>query len=429
MLVRGLYTLLLSVAAPFLLYSLYRKKEGKPCVGKRWREHFGFTPVIHSSDELHPIWVHTVSVGEAIAATPVIKQLKQKYPHHPIVVTTTTATGAEQIAKLGNLVEHRYMPIDFNHCVERFIGRINPSLFIIMETELWPNTLATVKKAGIPIVVMNARLSARSASRYAYFQSVFNLLASYIDSVLCIHQDDAERFNRLGIASHKITVTGSVKYDIQIPAESHTQGIKLREQIGYQRPVWIAASTHKGEDEHVLSAFRQVLAQHPQAMLILVPRHPERFNPVFELCRSEGFKTQRRTASDSISETTQVYLADTMGEMLTLLSAADITFMGGSLLGEKVGGHNLLEPAASGKPSLTGPSYYNFTDITEQLVQAGATRICTNADELSLSIIDLFNNPTQQAQMSQAALSVVKLNQGAIKATLDSLDRYLASER
>ena len=354
MLARWLYTLLLGLASPFLLYGLYRRKEGKPAFGPRWKEHFGFTPPATGTA---PVWIHAVSVGESIAAVPVIKALKAQDPEQAIVVTTTTSTGAEQIARLGELVEHRYMPLDFAWCVRGFLRAVKPSAMLIMETELWPNTLATVHKSGIPVIVMNARLSARSASRYRRFQPLFNILARHLDYLLCLHQDDAERFISLGIPASNVTVTGSIKFDIQISEAVREKAAALRSQLGADRPVWVAASTHKGEDEQVLAAFRRVLHARPDSLLILVPRHPERFNQVEQLCSDRGFRCVRRTRGEAVGADTQVYLADTMGEMLVFQGAADITFMGGSLLGDAVGGHNMLEPAALGKPTITGPSY------------------------------------------------------------------------
>ncbi|MFC1502923.1 lipid IV(A) 3-deoxy-D-manno-octulosonic acid transferase [Pseudomonadota bacterium] len=427
MLIRWFYTLLLSLAAPFLLYGLYKKKEGKPSFGPRWKEHFGLTPVLSKQiTAARPIWLHAVSVGESIAAIPVIKALKAQNPEQTIVVTTTTSTGAEQVAKLGDLVEHRYMPLDFSWCVRGFLKAIKPSAMLIMETELWPNTLATVHSSGVPIIIMNARLSARSAARYRQFQPIFNLLARNIDHVLCLHHDDAERFRALGMKEQNVTVTGSIKYDIEISASIKQQAENLRTWLGAQRPVWVAASTHKGEDEQVLEAFRFLLQEHPDSLLILVPRHPERFNQVEQLCSETGFNCVRRTANAEVSTDTQIYLADTMGEMLIFQGAADITFMGGSLIGEAVGGHNLLEPAALGKPAITGPSFYNFTDITEQLQSADAVWICADAQELGQMLVELFANSEQCQAMGTAGLNVVKQNQGAVAKTLTALNRQLS---
>ncbi|HFQ5002784.1 TPA: lipid IV(A) 3-deoxy-D-manno-octulosonic acid transferase [Vibrio vulnificus] len=415
MLVRLLYTLLLALAAPLLLFGLYRSKPNKPKFGQRWKEHFGITPKLVGQNQ--PLWIHAVSVGESLAAIPLIKEIKEKTPDQVIVVTTTTSTGAEQIAKLGNLVEHRYMPIDFAFAVRGFLKAINPAKMLIIETELWPNTLATVHKANIPIIVVNARLSEKSQQNYAKVQSLFNLIHPCLSKVLCQSQADADRFAKLGVPTSKLCVTGSIKFDIHISDEIKRQGVELRTLLGQQRPVWIAASTHKGEDEQVLDAHRQVLETHPNALLILVPRHPERFDSVFELCQTQGFETVRRTQTNSVADSTQVYLGDTMGEMLILLGAADVCFMGGSLVGDKVGGHNVLEPAALGVPVITGPSYYNFKEITIALVQAKGI-IVIESSLLGQKTQQLLCHSDRQKLVADAALNVVRKNQGALTRAL-----------
>ncbi|EHU9473421.1 lipid IV(A) 3-deoxy-D-manno-octulosonic acid transferase [Vibrio vulnificus] len=414
MLVRWLYTLLLALAAPLLLFGLYRSKPNKPKFGKRWKEHFGITPTLDGQNQ--PLWIHAVSVGESLAAIPLIKAIKEKTPDQVIVVTTTTSTGAEQIAKLGNLVEHRYMPIDFAFAVRGFLKAINPAKMLIIETELWPNTLATVHKANIPIIVVNARLSEKSQQNYAKVQPLFNLIHPCLGKVLCQSQADADRFAKLGIPTNKLSVTGSIKFDIHISDEIKHQGAELRTLLGQQRPVWIAASTHRGEDEQVLDAHRQVLETHPNALLILVPRHPERFDSVFELCQTQGFETARRTQANIIADSTQVYLGDTMGEMLVLLGAADVCFMGGSLVGDKVGGHNVLEPAALGVPVITGPSYYNFKEITSTLHQVNGIAIVESV-QLGRHVLRLLTDKALQIKTAQAALRVVQKNQGTLART------------
>lgn len=416
MLVRFFYTLLLALVAPLLLFSLYKSKPNKPKFGKRWKEHFGITPQIKSNQR--PIWIHAVSVGESIAAVPLIKEIKKQNPDQTIVVTTTTSTGAEQIEKLGALVEHRYMPIDFSFAVKGFLKAVNPTQMLIIETELWPNTLNVVNKAEIPITVVNARLSEKSCNNYAKVQPLFNLLHPCLTKILCQTESDAARFECLGVDKNKLAITGSIKFDIQISDEVREKGKALRAELGANRPVWIAASTHKGEDEQVLDAHQKVLEAHPNALLIIVPRHPERFDSVFELCESLGFTTTRRTYSriDSF-EQIQVYIGDTMGEMLILIGSADVCFMGGSLIGDKVGGHNVLEPAALGVPTITGPSYFNFKQITEELLMEGGIKI-SEPQEISNNIINLIDNKKLSNSIQQCALNVVKRNQGSLVYTV-----------
>ncbi|MCD9548467.1 3-deoxy-D-manno-octulosonic acid transferase [Photobacterium carnosum] len=426
MLVRVFYTLLLALAAPLLLWGLYRTKPGKPHFGARRKEHFGFTPRLATTTA--PIWIHAASVGEAIAIVPVIKALKQAYPEQAIVVTTTTSTGAEQVAKLGELVEHRYMPIDFAWCVRGFLKAIKPKLFLIVEKELWLNTLTCVHQQKVPTIIVNARLSERSAKRYQSFSFFTHQLLNKIDKILCLHDDDAQRFIAIGAQQHQIAVTGSIKYDITIANTVFEHAQNLRQQLGAQRPIFVAASTHQGEDEQVLDAYQAVLQQYPDAMVIIVPRHPQRFDSVAKLAIERGLTVHRRTDTTPIKANTQLYLADTMGEMLVMLATADVTFMGGSLVGEKVGGHNLLEPAAVAKPAITGPSFYNFEDITQQLLAAGAIEICQNSHQLAEQLVTLFNDPERQQHMGAQGQRIVIENQGAVNKTIANIHFYLDND-
>lgn len=425
MLLRFIYSLLLYIVAPFFLYGLYKNKANKPKFGKRWLEHFGVTPKLEEAN-CTPLWLHTVSVGEVIAAVPLIKALKQQAPEKTIVVTTTTSTGAAEVAKLGSLVEHRYMPLDFSWTVKGFIKTINPSAMLIMETELWPNTLHSVHQYDIPISIINARLSERSYLGYKKFQFIFDLLAKNIDQLLCQTEADAQRFKQLGIDKEKIAITGSIKFDISISDEIKVAGEHLRSELGISRPIWIAASTHQGEDELILKAHKSLLATLPNALLILVPRHPERFSAVSTLSQNKGFTTVNRSSKQRVTEATSVYMADTMGEMLILIGATDICFMGGSLLGKKVGGHNLLEPAALAKPCLTGPSFYNFQLITEQLINSKGCIVCATESDIAENLQKLFTDKKTMQAMGKAALAVVDKNRGALTRTLQQLSAITA---
>lgn len=293
-----------------------------------------------------------------------------------------------------------------------------------METELWPNWLAACEARHLPVTIINARLSERSCQRYARFQGAFDTLSRPLTHLLCQHQDDAERFARLGVGRERLAVTGSIKFDIQLGDEVQARGQALRQQLGQSRPVWIAASTHQGEDEQVLAAFDLVLQRHPQALLILVPRHPERFDRVAELCAPYG--CVRRTGGAPIRETDKVYLGDTMGELPLMLAAADVAFVGGSLV--KVGGHNLLEPAALGKPCLTGPAYFNFSDITRQLVAQGGAALVADAAALGEKVSELLADEGERRQMGEQARAVVLRNQGALARTLSHCLASLESD-
>lgn len=416
---RAFYTLLILVVSPLFLYSLLKKRSDKPHIGRRWIEYFGYCEPVKTSEPV--IWLHTVSVGEVIGATPFVKALKLRYPHTKVVMTTTTTTGAAQAEKLGPLVEHRFMPLDFPWAIKRFIRRIQPSQLLIMETELWPNTLAITHRMQVPIAVINARLSARSCGRYQKLPAIGAFLARHIDQIFCLHHDDAERFKALGFRADQLSVTGSLKFDITVADSVIRAGKQLRYRLGAKRPVWIAASTHQGEDAIVLEAHRLLLKRCPDALLILVPRHPERFQSVAGEITEHGLSYERRTHSHKGAMLSQVYLADTMGEMMQLLAASDVCFMGGSLLGDKVGGHNLLEPAALSLPTLTGPSYFNFSDIAGQLIASQATVVCDSHERIAEALIHLLDHPEQRIECGQHAYRVVQHNRGAIDRTLTGL--------
>lgn len=416
------YNLLIHLGLPLALLALYKPKRGKPGFGARWAEHLGRVP---PTGQEAPLWIHAVSVGETLAITPLIRALKAERPDLPILLTTTTRTGADQAAKLGELVEHRYAPLDYPWAVAAFLRRVRPRALWVMETELWPNWLAACARQRLPVSIINARLSERSCRRYARFQGAFDTLSRPLTHLYCQHQDDAERFARLGIGRERLAVTGSIKFDMQLGDEVVAGGRALRSSFG-ERPVWIAASTHQGEDEQVLAAHRRVLATYPQALLILVPRHPQRFEQVATLCATEGMPCARRSRGEQPGDETRVYLGDTMGELPLMLGAADVAFVGGSLVG--VGGHNLLEPAALGKPCLTGPAYFNFSDITRQLLEQKGAEVVADAEALGRSVNRLLGDGVGRRAMGEQARAVVLLNQGALARTLSLGLAALAGE-
>lgn len=425
-----IYNFILLLLSPFILLLL--AKEGKKGNRQffRWGEYFGRTPPLISKGiavKQKPLWIHAVSVGECIVAIPIIKELKANNPSQSIVVTTTTTTGATYIESLGDLVEHRYMPTDFGFAIRKFLKAVSPKALFIIETELWPNTLHNVAKANIPIVIVNARLSDKSKNSYAKVKPLFQKMSQCITQIICQSPDDKTRFVELGVNKEKLSVSGSIKYDISIPNDIAPLASCLRAQLGETRPVWIASSTHKGEDEILLQAHQLLLKKCPNALLIMVPRHPERFDKVYTLS-SEFFTTIRRTSKDKAITSSQVYLADTMGEMLMLLSSADVCFMGGSLLGDKVGGHNMLEPAAVGLPTITGASYYNFKDIANKLIEEQALNVCSSPIDISDKLYQLFTDSSIYNRMKDGAKKVVRENQGALGITIHILQQTLTQE-
>lgn len=430
---RTLYTALLYITSPLIFSLLLKTKKGKPPIGERWKEFAGISPDLPMRDSQQPIWIHAVSVGEVIAATPIINALQAKYPAQQLLITTTTSTGAERVAALSNNlgishcnIEHRYFPADYPFAIKQFIARMNPSICLIMETELWPNMLTICQEKQLPTVVVNARLSEKSQQKYLKFNHLFAKPLHTISHILCQNEDDKQRFIGLDIPSDKLTVTGTVKYDIQFSDTVINTGLALKTELG-DRPTFIAASTHKGEDEIILTAFAQIKTTHPNAVMILVPRHPERFDDVAVLCQRHFSATLRRSqnAAADLLATADIYLADSMGEMPIMLAASDVCFIGGSLLGDKVGGHNLLEPAALAKPCITGPSYFNFADVTAQLLQHDAVTVVQDATELATTVNQLFNDHERAMIVGNNAKDVVDANTGALDKIITKLGVFI----
>ncbi|MFI8579163.1 lipid IV(A) 3-deoxy-D-manno-octulosonic acid transferase [Ectopseudomonas khazarica] len=417
---RHLYTLLLHLALPLIALRLALRARKAPAYARRIKERFSF-----ALPPLKPggIWVHAVSVGESIAAAPMIRALQARYPELPITVTCMTPTGSERIQALfGDSVQHCYLPYDLPWAAARFLDRVRPRLAVVMETELWPNHIHQCAGRGIPVALANARLSERSARGYARFGKLTAPMLAELSLIAVQTQAEAQRFLDLGARPDCVEVTGSIKFDLKIDAELLQRAAELRRQWqAEQRPVWIAASTHAGEDEIVLAAHRQLLETRPNALLILVPRHPERFNSVHELCLSDGLTTRRRATGEAVQTGDQVLLGDTMGELLFLYALADIAFVGGSLVAN--GGHNLLEPAALGKPVLSGPHLFNFLEIAAQLRAAGALSEVADAAQLAERTATLLDTPAEAQRMSAAGLAVLKANQGALERLLDGLRR------
>jgi 3-deoxy-D-manno-octulosonic-acid transferase len=419
---RTLYTLLFHLALPVVMVRLLWRARRAPAYSKRIGERFAV-----GLPEFQPggIWVHAVSVGESIAAAPMVGALRARYPQLPITVTCMTPTGSERIRALfGDTVQHCYLPYDLPWAVSRFLQRLQPKLAVVMETELWPNHIHQCARRGIPVALANARLSERSARGYARFARLTGPMLAELNLIAAQTEAEAARFRQLGARDAAVQVTGSIKFDLSIDPTLSRQAEALRQEwSATARPVWIGASTHTGEDEILLAAHRQLLVAHPDALLILVPRHPERFGSVFELCRKQGFTTVRRSLGEPPLAGTQVLLGDTMGELLFLFALADVAFVGGSLV--PTGGHNLLEPAALGKPVLTGPHLFNFLDIAAQLRDAGALKEVGSAPELAAGIEAFWTDPASTEQARSAGYRVLKNNQGALGRLLEGLARLL----
>lgn len=419
---RALYSLLLHLALPLIALRLYLRGRKAPAYRQRIAERFSLRlPAMRPGG----IWVHAVSVGESIAAAPMIRALRERHPDLPITVTCMTPTGSERIRALfGDSVQHCYLPYDLPWAAARFLDRVRPKLAVIMETELWPNHIHQCARRGIPAVLANARLSERSARGYARFAGLTRPMLAEMSWIAVQSAAEAERFHRLGARPECVAVTGSIKFDLRIDPELKARAQALRASWGAdKRPVWIAASTHAGEDEIVLAAHRRLLAERPDSLLILVPRHPERFDAVHALCLHEGLRSVRRSSGLPVGAAEQVLLGDTMGELLFLYALADVAFVGGSLVPN--GGHNLLEPAALGLPVLSGPHLFNFLEISAQLREAGACLEVGDGEALARELRALLGEPGRRQAMGRAGLAVLQRNQGALARLLDGLGRLL----
>ncbi|MEE5080254.1 lipid IV(A) 3-deoxy-D-manno-octulosonic acid transferase [Pseudomonas alliivorans] len=421
---RTLYTFLFHLGLPLVALRLWLRARKAPAYRQRIGERFAMSlPPMQRSG----IWVHAVSVGESIAAAPMIRALLAQYPELPITVTCMTPTGSERIkAMFANepRIQHCYLPYDLPWAAGRFLDHVQPRLGIIMETELWPNHIHQCSKRGIPVVLANARLSERSARGYGRFAKLTRPMLAEMDWFAVQTEAEAQRFRDLGARPECVTVTGSIKFDLSIDPALLERAAGLREEWqAVQRPVWIAASTHAGEDESVLAAHRTLLLSHPDALLILVPRHPERFDSVHVLCQQQGFTTIRRSGTQAVTPDVSVLLGDTMGELLFLYALADTAFVGGSLVPN--GGHNLLEPAALAKPVLSGPHLFNFLEIAALLRTAGALMEVSDSAALAGAVQRLFDQPGLAQTMAEAGLGVMKANQGALQRLLDGVGRFV----
>ncbi|KIP95076.1 lipid IV(A) 3-deoxy-D-manno-octulosonic acid transferase [Pseudomonas fluorescens] len=421
---RILYTVLFYLGLPLVAIRLWLRARKAPAYAKRIGERFTLgMPTLQPGG----IWVHAVSVGESIAAAPMIRALLERHPALPITVTCMTPTGSERIQALfanEPRIQHCYLPYDLPCAAARFLDRVQPKLAVIMETELWPNHIHQCAKRGIPVALANGRLSERSARGYGRFSKLTAPMLAEMSLFAIQTEAEAQRFRDLGARPQTVEVTGSIKFDLTIDPQLLQRAAELRSQWQAQdRPVWIAASTHEGEDEVLLDAHRRLLSSHPDALLILVPRHPERFNSVFELCQRESFATVRRSTGANVDAQTRVLLGDTMGELLFLYALADSAFVGGSLVPN--GGHNLLEPAALAKPVLSGPHLFNFLDIAAQMREAGALVEVDDAEGLAIEVQRLFELPRDAQRMAEAGLAVMRRNQGALQRLLDSLGRLI----
>jgi len=426
---RAFYNFIFYLALPFILLRLLWRAVKAPAYAQRWGERLGLVSKARKEHQQQRwIWVHAVSVGEAIAAAALIRRLRQQQPDCGIVVTTMTPTGSERVREMfGSDVCHVYAPYDYPGAVKRFLVAFKPELTILMETELWPNIVHYSKQSGARVLVVNARLSEKSFRGYQKFSKLGMPMLQQIDCIAAQSPRDAERFKKLGVPERNLQITGSVKFEVELPQSIAAKQAELSALIEGERPVWIAASTRTAdginEEERVLSAFKLCLRTVPDLLLILVPRHPERFKLAEKLCIEKSLTVVRRSAAEPVSILTNVFLGDSMGEMLAWYGISDIAFVGGSLV--NTGCQNVLEPAALGLPVLVGPSQFNFQTICEQLEEGGALKTVRDERELAGAVIDLLRDKELYARMSAAGPRIIHENRGALERTLQLVQKFI----
>ncbi|MEO0437041.1 MAG: lipid IV(A) 3-deoxy-D-manno-octulosonic acid transferase [Pseudomonadota bacterium] len=422
---RVIYSVLVTVLVPLVMVRMLWRSRRAPAYRERLPERLGyFNP---PTDADISIWVHAVSLGETLAARPLIERLLNDFPQYTIVVTTTTPTGSEQVKKLfGERVFHVYAPWDTPGAVKRFLRKTRPALLILMETELWPNMLSFSSRTGCRVMLANARLSARSAAGYARFARLTRSILGSIDNIVAQSAADADRFLQLGMDPAKLSVTGSIKFDITIRDELRAEASQLKSQAIKNRRVLLVASTHVGEDPLALALFAQLKKADPSLLMLLAPRHPERFEDVATLCSQSGFHLQRRSIDPVPSETADILLIDTLGELLLLFGIADLAVIGGSFVNR--GGHNPLEATVWGVPVLVGPYMFNFADVAVKLQSVGALESCKDLDELIATASSLLANEEELSRRKLAALEAMAKNHGALGALIGEVERLLGPD-
>jgi len=420
------YRLLINLVIPFVLISLVFRGFKNPAYWQRWKERFGFVPEDVKRVGEFDLWLHAVSVGEARAASPLINRLLTEQPDIKILITTTTPTGSAMVKMmLQDKVSHCYLPYDLNWAMKRFVNSVNPETVLVMETEIWPNLISTVKKYGAALVYTNVRLSERSYQGYAKVQKFTKQMLEQIDHFAVQGKTDRKHLELLGVEAKKISETGSIKFDVYVPPSLRESAEVMRRQLGQDRLVWIAGSTREGEEGKVIAAYKQLKKEFPSLLLMLVPRHPERFDYIARKIQRRGLKGVRRTEGlAEIPADVDVYLGDTMGELSLMYACSDVAFVGGSLV--PLGGQNILEPCALGVPVVFGQHMFNFPDISRWTIKEQAGKMVKGTDELVAVVSELLSNPSLRDEMGSNGLKFIESHRGALEKNyilIDSLTR------
>ena len=410
-----IYRILLNLAIPFGLIGLVLRGFKNRQYWSRWGERFGFANTEVNNKAPFDLWIHAVSVGEARAAGPLVKRLLQEQPDKNILVTTTTPTGSAMVdMMLKGQVSHCYFPYDLAWAMKRFVSIVQAKTVLIMETEIWPNMIEAVRNSGATLVYTNVRLSERSYLGYAKFPKLVQRTLSMVDHFAVQGKLDRKHLELLGVESGKISETGSIKFDVSVPQSLRESAEVMRRQLGQDRLIWIAGSTREGEEGRILSAYKNLKQQFPSLLLLLVPRHPERFDYMARKIQRRGLACVRRTENIAeLNADIDVFLGDTMGELSLMYASSDVAFVGGSL--EPLGGQNILEPCALGVPVVFGPHMFNFPDISRWTIKEGAGLMVQNAAELEQAIAELLSNPSLRDDMGSKGLRFIDAHRGALE--------------
>ena len=421
---RLMYHTLTYILLPFLIFFWLAKSLSNKTYLNRLMQRFGCGyPKLKSGS----IWIHAVSVGEVQATIPLVNELKHLYPDKDIIITTVTPTGSLQVKNIfKGTVKTSYIPFETNFAIKNFFNSINPSVALIMETELWPNLYRECGTRGIPLILVSARISAKSLVNYKRFLPLFRDTLSHGILIAAQSQIDADRFLALGASEDRTWIMGNIKFDFNLPEGLLTKAKYHRSKIFPRRQIWIAASTHDHEEEIILEAHKKISRKIENILLILAPRHPERFVKIAQMLKEEKWKYSKKSDDQNISESCQVLLIDTIGELMFFYACSDVAFVGGSLL--PVGGHNLLEPAAIGLPIITGAHTFNQKEMTDRLTQANALRIVHNANSLSSDVIFFLMNDEELKNAGQRGKLIVESNKGAIKSLMKRLSIIIGEE-
>ncbi|WP_078084539.1 lipid IV(A) 3-deoxy-D-manno-octulosonic acid transferase [Microbulbifer mangrovi] len=442
---RHLYTWFFRLSLPLMLLHLWWRGRADPAYRKRWSERFGLVPsrpgarrrwrerfgmVPDRASRAPLIWIHSVSVGETLAAVPLIEALAARHSKWQWLVTTTTPTGSQRVHNalepiLNGRLLHYYLPFDLPECLTPFLDALRPNILVSMETELWPNLLSICGKREMPTILVNGRLSAKSAHGYGKFSRLSREMLGHLSRVVAQYPADAERFQALGVPAERVSVVGNIKFDLHIDSGqiSEAQALSHQWQGAGKRPVWLAASTHAGEDEVVLQAYDLLRAEFPDLLLVLVPRHPVRFDSVARLCREQGLRIARRSDGVAPAANDQVLLGDTMGELLRFYGASDVAFVGGSLV--DVGGHNMIEPAAWGVPVVCGPHLHNFSTVSSLMRESGGLVVVENAEQMAQQVGTWLRDDQGRERAGNSAREVAAQNSGALARTVEEVESLM----